>query len=414
MANFECKIVKIEKKANHPNADRLTIYNIGGYNCISNKLPDGSDRYDIGDLVVYIPENALLPEWLLKKMDFWNEEKGKGILAGKEGNRVKPLKLRGIFSEGVLYPCLTMREYEEGFSVDEVVKSYGYDENTKFVFQEKSTEGYVGFTPAVEGIDVADFLGITKYEPPIPTSMGGEVFSTETIFEHFDVEPIQKYMNLLQEGEEVVMESKIHGTNCRYLFSCGYTNDEAFGENNDVFICSKGLGDKGLPFKNTDMNKLNAYVKVFYQRNVEKKVKESSLYKQCQAEGKDLTVMCEIYGDGIQDLTYGLKNQIDMVMFDVYVGKARQGRYLNYDELKAFTDETGLPIVDVLYRGPFSMDKVAEYTSGFDTFGKNKNQIREGIVIKPLNERWCDEIGRVMLKSVSEAYKLRKGGTELN
>lgn len=58
MANFECKVVKIEKKANHPNADRLTIYNIGGYNCISNKLPDGSDRYNIGDLVVYIPENA--------------------------------------------------------------------------------------------------------------------------------------------------------------------------------------------------------------------------------------------------------------------------------------------------------------------------------------------------------------------
>lgn len=39
---------------------------------------------------------------------------------------------------------------------------------TKFVFQEKSAEGYVGFTPAVEGIDVADFLGITKYEPIIP------------------------------------------------------------------------------------------------------------------------------------------------------------------------------------------------------------------------------------------------------
>jgi hypothetical protein len=65
MANFECKVVKIEKKANHPNADRLTIYNIGGYNCISNKLPDGSDRYNVGDLVVYIPENALLPEWII-------------------------------------------------------------------------------------------------------------------------------------------------------------------------------------------------------------------------------------------------------------------------------------------------------------------------------------------------------------
>ena len=60
------------------------------------------------------------------------------------------------------------------------------------------------------------------------------------------------------------------------------------------------------------------------------------------------------------------------------------------------------------------MEKVKEYTDGFDTIGTNPKQIREGIVIKPLNERWDDEIGRVMVKSVSEVYKLRKNGTELN
>ena len=104
MANFEVKVVKIDSKENHPNADRLTIYKIGGYTCISNKLEDGSDRYNVGDLVVYIPSDSVLPEALLKKMEFWDEEKGKGVLAGSLGNRVKPLKLRGIFSEGVLYP----------------------------------------------------------------------------------------------------------------------------------------------------------------------------------------------------------------------------------------------------------------------------------------------------------------------
>ena len=101
-------------------------------------------------------------------------------------------------------------------------------------------------------------------------------------------------------------------------------------------------------------------------------------------------------------------------VFDVYVGKARHGRYLNYDELKEFCSECNLKMVDILYRGPFSMEKVKEYTDGFDTIGTNPKQIREGIVIKPLNERWDDEIGRVMVKSVSEVYKLRKNGTELN
>ena len=75
MANFEVNVCKIDSKEKHPNADKLTIYHIGGYTCISNKLEDGSDRYNEGDLVVYIPSDSLLPDWLLMKMGFWDFEK---------------------------------------------------------------------------------------------------------------------------------------------------------------------------------------------------------------------------------------------------------------------------------------------------------------------------------------------------
>jgi len=40
--------------------------------------------------------------------------------------------------------------------------------------------------------------------------------------------------------------------------------------------------------------------------------------------------------------------------------------------------------------------------------------MREGVVVKPLFERYDDEIGRVALKSVSEEYLLRNKGTEFN
>lgn len=412
MANFECKVVKIDAKENHPNADRLTLYKIGGYTCISNKLEDGSDRYNVGDLVVYIPENALLPDWLLKTMGFWNYEKDCGIFSGKNGNRVKPLKLRGIFSCGLIYPTQTIKEHDEGLSED-VVVSHGYTKDTKFVFAEG--ESYTRYIPAIESENVAEFLGITKYEQPIPASMAGEVFNCGKIFKSYDVEPIQKYPNVLIEGEEVVMESKIHGTNCRYLFSVNQFHSETFGKNNDIYISSKGLGDKGLAFKNNENNKNNCYIKTFFQNNIEEKVKNSSLYKDCMKENKPITLLGEVYGDGIQDLTYGLKNKnIDFVLFDVYIGDTLNGRFLNYDELKSFSDEINLKMVDILYRGPFSFEKVNEYTDGFDTFGSNPKQIREGIVIKPLNERFNDEIGRVMVKSVSQAYKLRKNGSEYN
>lgn len=405
MANFEVKVVKIDSKENHPNADRLTIYKIGGYTCISNKLEDGSDRYNVGDLVVYIPSDSVLPEALLKKMEFWDEEKGKGILAGSLGNRVKPLKLRGIFSEGVLYPvhctyetiCIDGNTWNKinGCSIEDPVDG-----------------GDWAWSKNIEGMDVSKLLGITKYEPVIPASMGGEIFNGGTeIVEKYDVEPIQKYMNILIEGEEVVMETKIHGTNCRWIFSQEETNEEAFGKNKNVFIASKGQGDKGLFFKNNKNNDSNVYCKSFLDGDIESKVLSSKLWK----DGNTIHVFAEVYGSGIQDLTYGMINgKYTYAVFDVYVGKARHGRYLNYDELKEFCSECNLKMVDILYRGPFSMEKVKEYTDGFDTIGTNPKQIREGIVIKPLNERWDDEIGRVMVKSVSEVYKLRKNGTELN
>lgn len=405
MANFEVKVVKIDSKENHPNADRLTIYKIGGYTCISNKLVDGSDRYNVGDLVVYIPSDSVLPEALLKKMEFWDEEKGKGVLAGSLGNRVKPLKLRGIFSEGVLYPvhctyetiCIDGNTWKKinGCSIEDPVDG-----------------GDWAWSKNIEGMDVSKILGITKYEPVIPASMGGEIFNGGTeIVEKYDVEPIQKYMNILIEGEEVVMETKIHGTNCRWIFSQEETNEEAFGKNKNVFIASKGQGDKGLFFKNNKNNDSNVYCKSFLDGDIESKVLSSNLWK----DGNTIHVFAEVYGSGIQDLTYGMINgKYTYAVFDVYVGKARHGRYLNYDELKEFCSECNLKMVDILYRGPFSMEKVKEYTDGFDTIGTNPKQIREGIVIKPLNERWDDEIGRVMVKSVSEVYKLRKNGTELN
>lgn len=404
MANFECKVVRIDSKENHPNADRLTLYHIGGYTCISNKLEDGSDRYNVGDLVVYIPENALLPEWLLKIMGFWDKEKHCGTLAGKDGNRVRPLKLRGIYSEGVLYPAETIKEHDEGLNSD-LPEAYGYTKDTKFVFNEQSD--YVQFTPAVEGDNVAEFLGITKYEPVIPANMGGDVFNGGTeIVVPFDVEPLQKYMDSFKDGEMVCMQEKIHGTNCRWIFSKGVVNDEAFGENKDIYICSKGLGDKGLFFKNNETNTNAYYVRAFIDNHIEEKVANSNLYK----DNDMITIWSEVFG--VQDLKYGLTNgQIDYNVFDIYVGRPYKGRFLNYEEVKAFCEEVGLKSVPFLYVGEFSMEKVKEYTDGKTNVGTNLNQIREGIVIKPLNERFEEGLGRVMLKSVSEAYKLRKGNT---
>ena len=70
--------------------------------------------------------------------------------------------------------------------------------------------------------------------------------------------------------------------------------------------------------------------------------------------------------------------------------------------------------VPVLYEGPLTCEVIAEYTDGMDTL--NGQNIREGIIIKPHDDPFLSfvEVGRPILKSVSEAYLLRKSGTEYN
>ena len=189
MSDFAVRIVEIvEPVENHPNADRLSIARIGGYLCISAKLEDGSHRYKQGDLVVYVPEGAVVPEYLLKP-GFWDEEKGKGILAGTKGDRVKAKKLRDIFSQGILFPA----EYDSG-SASWTLQ--GQDGTYQFV---------------QNGDDVAEFLGITKYEPPIPVSLAGEVTNIFGSTAKYDFESIQTLTDLFKVGEDVIATEKLHG-----------------------------------------------------------------------------------------------------------------------------------------------------------------------------------------------------------
>jgi len=53
-----------------------------------------------------------------------------------------------------------------------------------------------------------------------------------------------------------------------------------------------------------------------------------------------------------------------------------------------------------------------DHTDGKETVTGRQTHLREGIVIKPVTERRHEEIGRVVLKSVSGKHLTRKGGTE--
>jgi RNA ligase (TIGR02306 family) len=388
MATFEAKVYRLRIEE-HPNADALELAVVGDYRSIVRK-----GQFRTGDLGVYIPEAAIIPHWLIQELGL------EGKLAGKNKNRVKAVKLRGILSQGVILPVV-----EYPFHTDP--EHYGRDmrgENVGVSIPDGTNSRIVKFAP--EGTDVTEFLGITKYEPPIPVHMAGEVFNAHGYTMKYDIENFKRYPDILVEGEEVVMTEKIHGTWCCF----GY-----HPEIEHPIVTSKGLSEKGLAFKFNAANENNLYLRAL--RNTERNGDDAVTHvRRLGLLGDNLTpfyILGEIYGKGVQDLDYGAEKPSFRV-FDIYVGEPGQGRYISASELQAYCTALHLRMVPIIYSGPFSKEKMEEVTSGVEVVSGNNANLREGVVIKPETERHDDELGRVILKSVSEAYLLRKGGTEFN
>jgi RNA ligase (TIGR02306 family) len=412
MAKFEAKVYKLQIEP-HPNADKLEIAKIGDYVSVVRK-----DAFKTGDLGVYIQEGSIVPDWLLKHMGLWKTDRdvGKGMLSGSHGNRVRAAKFRGVLSQGLV---LRLVEYPFHTYIDKVGRDakgeiigvsrpcYDFVEEKINEMRAKlyaefeadfltSSSAEVKFAP--EGADMAEYLGITKYEPPIPIHMAGEVWNAFGKTISYDIENIKKYNEVFQNGEEVVITEKLHGT-----FACFGWNGVHDSEEDEFIVHSKGLGQQGIAFKLNDANKFNVYVRTFkkYLPNLTEVV-EGDL----GASATSFYVLGEIFGP-IQDLKYGF-TEPQFRVFDVFIGDPHgNGRYLDYADKFRFCEMYDFEMVPILYKGPFSKAKVIELTSGMETVTGKATNIREGVIITSATERKNEWIGRTILKSVSEAYLLR-------
>lgn len=358
MATFAVTVLSIRGIEPIKGADFIELAVVGDYRSIVKK-----GDFSPGDLVAYIPEASLVPDALLESMGLT------GKLSGSKKNRVKAVKLRGCLSQGL---CLAARP---GWVVDQ---------------------------------DVTEELGITKYVPPIPTSMAGQVYTRHGWTLKYDIENFKRHPDVLEKGEQVSFTEKLHGT-----WTCigVVPQADADPEYGDVIITSKGLSARGLVFKpDVDQNQHNLYVRVAKSKGIIDTLRTSGLEL---FDGEPIYVLGETFGAGVQDLGYGAATSQDATLgfraFDIYVGKPGQGRYLNWGEFYFSCGAFGLEPVPLLYQGPFSREVMLEHTDGRETVSGKAMHIREGIVIKPMKERRDNEIGRVLLKSVSAKYLTRKG-----
>lgn len=230
----------------------------------------------------------------------------------------------------------------------------------------------------VEGQDVREALHITKYEPPEEMSTGGEdERDCGYLPVYTDIEGLRRYPNKLIEGEEVVISEKLHGASGRWLHQDGRlwcASHHNWKKPNDKVIWWKAA-------KRYDL--------------------ETKLQKR-----QDVGFYGEVFGQ-VQDLRYGATNTDNLFIriFDVMDVKTK--RYLNHDDCVKAVVDVGLEMVPPLYRGPWK-NELRELAEGMSTI-PGANHVREGIVIKPVIERWDDEIGRCVLKLHGQGYLTRKG-----
>lgn len=344
----------------HPNADLLDIVRIQGYQSIVQK-----DKFKVGDLVTYIPEQHIVPESILLEIGL------KGKLAGPGKDRVRAIKIRGVLSQGL---CL------------EAPKD--------------ATEG-----------DLLD-LGVRKWDAPIPVQLSGKV---KYIGQHncikYNIENLKAWPKAFEDGRPVVITEKTHGT----WMCMGLINGQRI-------VTSKGQSAKGLVFDDSERNLYTEVADRLWNRFGHLR---SALREFTEALGFDpdtktlgepgeppVYLLGEVYG-AVQDLTYNHKpGQTSFLAFDVFVGQPNVGTYLSDLELDEMLSLSKIPRVPILYRGPFSIQNVENLTSGPETISGQGLHTREGVVIRSQVESYYKGLGRLQLKSISEDYLLRRKGTE--
>ena len=363
MSTLVVEVCRVKEVYPHPNADALEFATIKGWPVIVQK----SLNLQVGDRVVYFPPDSVLPPELADRLGIAKylaplprEIDG----SRKPGLRVRAARLRGRASYGTI-----------DHDVD----------------------------PTWEvGRDVREHYGVTKFEAPVRPTDGESLPPIPSFHRYTEIENLRNFPDVLEAGEEVVITEKLHGKNCRL----GLVRvDDEQGERFELAAGSNEVRRRRVDQNGRPSDFWGPLIPAV-----------QALLEHLSEGIRSVVLFGELYGSGVQDMSYGLRDGAKgFRAFDVAV----DGRYLDRDETSSLLERFGIEGVPVLYRGPFSWDVVEGQTYGPTTLCSSAEagafKGREGCVVTPVAERYDATLGgagRVILKSISADYLARKGGTD--
>ena len=353
--NSVCYVGRIGEIRPIEGADNIELAIVNGWHAITKK-----GQHNVDEQVIIATTDAVIP------LSISDDLGVTGYL--RKGQRVRTVKLRGVYSECLIMP------------MDLLV----FTENTN------------------DGDDMMETLGVVKYEPPVKMvemSVGGRKFKyhqNPNFHIYYKFPNLKNAPEMFNEEDIVTVTRKLHGTNARYgivkkkglslwdrvrmLFGNKWVGYEyVYGSHN----VEKGSDSQG--FYSTDVwgtiadnyeikSKLWKFVKTF---------------NEPELLGDGLIIYGEIYGHGIQkNYDYGLED-IMFAGFDVELN----GKYLPYHDEKNIFESLDLPRVEVLYMGPWSKEEQDKHV--FNNMIKGTKVPHEGVVVKSVTgDRY--KVGKVI------------------
>jgi RNA ligase (TIGR02306 family) len=301
-------------------ADAIEVAQIDGWQVVVKK-----GEFKIGDQCVYFEIDSLCPigdtrfEFLKVRSTTRNSKHF-------ECHRLRTVKLRGVYSQGLVLPLYMFPEL------------INVDQNDE------------------EDI-LSVILGIEKWEPSLPASLCGKVKGNFPSFIRKTDQ--ERWSNLTRDhtfaafrdlGIKMEVSEKLDGSSCTV-----YLNDGNFG------VCSRNLELK--------LDSEDAFVTT---------AKRLGLEEKFHSLGKNFAFQGELIGPGIQKNRYNRKFT-EWYVFDIY--DIDRGVYLEPKYRQKICEQLGLTQVPIL--GEFTIIEAGnmnEFSEGKSVL--NPNTLREGVVFK--------------------------------
>jgi RNA ligase (TIGR02306 family) len=353
VSTHKVEVVRLGPVVKHENADTLAITKIWAYTAIV-RLGDFKE----GDLVAYIEPDYVVPA-----------DDPQFAFLGKH-TRIKAKRLRGVWSQGLVI---------------------------------KAPEG------AKEGDDVMERLKIVRYVPKAPGHHAGgkgasghsghaeRPHKTLTNVPTYDLENLRRHPHVFEPGEMVHVSEKIHGANARFAWRDGRmwagsrTQWKRF-PNTPPWWYRALLAIPFLARLWPGVRRLWRQIPVTWWTKVV--LTTPWVTEWCKAH-PDYILYGEVFG--VQDLKYGVpENEVRFLAFDVMKADFTFVTPSEFEEL--IPQEYRAPSWMV----PFDLAMLEEHSREDSKICPG--QLAEGIVVKPLQERFHRNVGRVALKLVSDRY----------